>query len=409
LAKKQAGLVQKGSVLMKSELKLSRTSVHLLALAVLLSIVLFGSPSFAEETGSIEVMLEYTNGDKHDPWESTLKIFQEGNDEPYLIVEAPESNPYLIDSLPQGYRYTIEVYVNNMFANSEFLYLDDSEAKLELSIPLSAGTRFVVLYDDGQTPIEGTTVLLKSYDDHQWRQDVTDADGKTKRFWAQPNNLVESDYYIAEVSMYDDLVYSHSPITFSPSSQQDIKIVTPWPKIIDKRISILVYKDASQKVTKLDGDFVVEFYDMQNNKVSQSHVNIRGDAFISSFNVGKYFVQVVKSAPDPAQESKVWATKTIVLTGEEDSISIFKSGILFQDDSIMTCNCVAFRLDDVQDYYLRESQVAVMELFQQKNADLTIGVIGSAFGGDPHLVDFLNNGDFATKVLLVLNQTNEGR
>eukprot|EP01118_Nematostelium_gracile_P002368 TRINITY_DN125_c0_g1_i2.p1 TRINITY_DN125_c0_g1~~TRINITY_DN125_c0_g1_i2.p1 ORF type:complete len:922 (-),score=233.70 TRINITY_DN125_c0_g1_i2:85-2808(-) len=48
-----------------------------------------------------------------------------------------------------------------------------------------------------------------------------------------------------------------------------------------------------------------------------------------------------------------------------------------------SCNCVAFRLDDVQDYYLAPAQRAVISTFQSKGAPLTIGIIGNVFGNAP--------------------------
>jgi hypothetical protein len=38
------------------------------------------------------------------------------------------------------------------------------------------------------------------------------------------------------------------------------------------------------------------------------------------------------------------------------------------------CGCVAFRLDDIQDYFLREVQMEVINIFDRKDASLTVGV-----------------------------------
>jgi len=364
-------------------------SKFLLVPSIVFFFVIVGLPiSFAEETGSIEIEIRYTNLDRINNYQTVLQVFQDDGDSPYVTIEFPESNPYLIDSLPLGHKYTVEVYVNNMFAETGFHNLEETEGQIKLNIPLQGGYRFIALYNDNETPIEGATVSIKSDDGHQWSQATTDSDGKTTRFWLQSNNLVEDDYYIAEVSLGEGLVYSYFPVTFNPAIQGDIRIKTPWPKIIEDLITISVYKDVSQRVAKSDGSFMVELYDAENNKVAQSSVNVRGDAFFSNFKVGKYSIQVIKSADDPNQESQIWATMDTAITGEDRFISIFKKGVLAQS-SQSTCNCVAFRLDDIQDFYIRTPSVDLMKLFQQKNADLTIGIIGSAFGGDPHLVDFL--------------------
>jgi peptidoglycan/xylan/chitin deacetylase (PgdA/CDA1 family) len=57
-----------------------------------------------------------------------------------------------------------------------------------------------------------------------------------------------------------------------------------------------------------------------------------------------------------------------------------------------SCNCVAFRLDDIQDYYMEKTTAQLMQLFKGKNnAPLTVGVIGGVFG---------SNGDTNTVLLM---------
>ncbi|MFQ5441033.1 MAG: immunoglobulin-like domain-containing protein, partial [Nitrosopumilaceae archaeon] len=51
------------------------------------------------------------------------------------------------------------------------------------------------------------------------------------------------------------------------------------------------------------------------------------------------------------------------------------------------CNCVVFRLDDVQDWWLSDVQVAVMDQFVQKNQYLSAGPIVGLFGADANVVD----------------------
>lgn len=51
-----------------------------------------------------------------------------------------------------------------------------------------------------------------------------------------------------------------------------------------------------------------------------------------------------------------------------------------------SCQCVAFRFDDIQDYWLDSVQTKIIDTFHQKNASLTIGIIGNHIGGDPKLV-----------------------
>lgn len=54
-----------------------------------------------------------------------------------------------------------------------------------------------------------------------------------------------------------------------------------------------------------------------------------------------------------------------------------------------SCQCVAFRLDDIQDYFLSQAQIEIVRTFEERNASLTIGIIGNYFGDDPALLAFV--------------------
>jgi len=56
------------------------------------------------------------------------------------------------------------------------------------------------------------------------------------------------------------------------------------------------------------------------------------------------------------------------------------------------CNCVIFRLDDVQDYWLNGIQTTVMDQFIQKNQPLSLGVIMAYTGNDAIIVNKVNQG-----------------
>ncbi|MDH3610553.1 MAG: polysaccharide deacetylase family protein [Nitrosopumilus sp.] len=53
------------------------------------------------------------------------------------------------------------------------------------------------------------------------------------------------------------------------------------------------------------------------------------------------------------------------------------------------CNCVAFRLDDIQDHFLDDVQMEIINSFLEKDVELTIGVIGDKIGNDQKLVSYL--------------------
>ena len=359
--------------------------------ASLIFFFIFTAPTLSvaqEDIGSITIDLKTQGGDRLGTYQTVLKIFQDDNKNPYAIVEFPELNPIRIDSLPLGHIYKVEVYVTGMFSSVAKISLQDKEEKVTMIVPGQGGMRFIILYDDAQTPIEGAKLSLKSNDGYLWEQDIVGADGKSMRFWMQSNNLIDG-YYIAEVSVDQSLVYtSPEKIKYFPDLQGDIKIKTPWPKIVDQLVTVSVYKDASNRVTKSDGTFVVELYDSKNNKVDQSSVNHKGDAFFSNLKVGQYSFKAIKQPSDAIPEAEIFAVTNAIITGKESAIPIFRHGGSAQGPQ-KTCNCVAFRLDDIQDYYLNIPQIEIMKLFQKKGVPLTLGIIGGFWGQDPKMLDFI--------------------
>lgn len=57
----------------------------------------------------------------------------------------------------------------------------------------------------------------------------------------------------------------------------------------------------------------------------------------------------------------------------------------------ISCQCVAFRLDDIQDYFITNAQMDVINTFEQKSASLTVGIIGNHFGDDLVITRFLQD------------------
>jgi peptidoglycan/xylan/chitin deacetylase (PgdA/CDA1 family) len=56
------------------------------------------------------------------------------------------------------------------------------------------------------------------------------------------------------------------------------------------------------------------------------------------------------------------------------------------------CNCIVFRLDDIQDYWLNSVQSAVMDLFMSKGQNLSLGLIMHIVGNDSKIVDKIKTG-----------------
>ena len=129
-------------------------------------------------------------------------------------------------------------------------------------------------------------------------------------------------------------------------------------------------------------------YNSKNNKVDEANVGYRGDVYFSKIKTGQYRFQALKLADDPDGQPEVWGIETAAITGEVNDISIRK---LVQRELENTCNCVSFRFDDVQVFFLNDTQLGVFQLFQSKQVPLSIGIIGGFIGLDAKIVDVISN------------------
>ena len=359
----------------------------LVSLLVFFVIISSSNLSFAQEdTGSIDVFVQYNTFEKIETYAATLKVYQDNNEDPFVVIGFPKSNPIMIDSLPLGHEYNVEVYVNGMLSGSKKIDVNGDE-RVEILIPTAGGTIFRAMYNDASTSVVDAIVSIFSDDAFLWAQDTTDKNGKTKRFWLQSNNVLDS-YYFATVTLDERVIYQFKDkIKFFPDFQNEIKIVLPWPETVQDLIIVEIFNDG-KKVTKSDGNFIVELYDFKNNKIDQSTVGFRGDAHFSNLKTGQYSFQALRISDDPDTRPELWGVQTAAITGEENKIIIRK---LSQNGLENSCNCVAFRFDDVQDFFLNDSQLGIFELFQSKEVPLSIGIIGGFIGTDKKIVDFISN------------------
>src|SRR5437660_12104509 len=66
-------------------------------------------------------------------------------------------------------------------------------------------------------------------------------------------------------------------------------------------------------------------------------------------------------------------------------------GIIPLSFATESCHCIAFRLDDIQDYWLNNVQTKIIDTFQQKNTSLTIGIIENHVGQDPKITEYIKS------------------
>ncbi len=71
-------------------------------------------------------------------------------------------------------------------------------------------------------------------------------------------------------------------------------------------------------------------------------------------------------------------------------------------NALSICNCVVFRMDDIQDYFVRSAQLAIMNHFIERNKSLTLGIIMNALGNDSELVNKVREGNSSTGGLFEL-------
>ncbi|MDQ6862702.1 MAG: polysaccharide deacetylase family protein, partial [Thermoproteota archaeon] len=57
------------------------------------------------------------------------------------------------------------------------------------------------------------------------------------------------------------------------------------------------------------------------------------------------------------------------------------------------CNCVVFRMDDIQGKWLENAQLAPMNLFISKNQSLTLGLIMNPVGNDTKVINKVHEGE----------------
>ena len=403
-----------GSSTIKNKNRYSKVEeiIILVAVCAIINGVMF-APTFshaAESEGSIQVNVYYSNGDRAASFGNVLKIYQDGNETPFKIIE-PSSFPVIIDSLPLDHKYKIDVYRYDMYAASSYVNLKEILNKLEIQIPLNTGILFNVFYKDGKTPVHNATISLKSHSGKEWAKSNTDDNGNSIRLWVQPI-IKDGDYYTASFSIGKNFTYIYpSELIPSPGSQTNIKIITPWLPVVEQLITISVYKSTNQKVQFSDGDFLVEAYDESGKKVAQSNVTSHGQAYFSKVKSGNYRLVVQKDINGSLSKigsknvtifDQVQPFYDIYLQENSDDVisptsqnqtSVIPQVSQNQTNSIASsCNCVIFRLDAVQDNYLRTSQLAVMNLFILKNKELTTGIIMNHTGNDSAIIGTVKEG-----------------
>ena len=211
------------------------------------------------------------------------------------------------------------------------------------------------------------------------------------------------------------ILYTLKKVTLNRGLNDRI-VSTPWDHIVDELVTVKLYHTPDNPVTQYDGRFMVELYDGDLNIVRTSKIDTHGETSFSNLEMNNYYLNVLSIPEDESEEPTLWALKKILIAKDNTFFKIFAfdndvvetldTPVLFESPDI-TCNCVSFRLDNVQDDYLNNVQMKIVELFEQKNRALTIGVIGTAFGSDDVLVNFLKESIKDNSQLEIANQVSD--
>ncbi|WP_100182250.1 polysaccharide deacetylase family protein [Candidatus Nitrosotenuis aquarius] len=346
------------------------------------------APAFAQEkTGNVDVYIKNEKNERVTPEGITVKVYKNQEKTPIQEINSLQTNPFTISSLPLDQRYSIEVYANSMYATTEFIDLKKNTS-IEIPIKNAGGLLLNIYYKDGETPLPGAKVWIKSHDGKWWSYSETAQNGQAIRAWLYPTTKLD-DHYFAEISLGQNLKYIYTPIKLEAGIAQDLKIVTKWPVIVDKSFPVEVYNNTKNKVTKQDGSFVAQLYDSKKNRVAESQVTAKGTANFSKLKVGNYALYV--KSQDVSGQLNTVAAKKVTITDDTGIIKIYLNNPELNSDNL-NCNCVAFRLDDVQDYFLAPAQIELISLFERKDTTFTIGVIGGLIGTDKALIDTIKGG-----------------
>ncbi len=395
-----------------------------LAFTVILSLVLPIGTAYSEELTDLQIELKFTNGDRASGFQKHFVVYQDHNPTPYLEKKF-EGNPESV-LLPQNHQYRVEVFANGLFSEVGYVKLADSPEKLEITLPLSGGLKFNVFFEDGETPIENAVIKIKNQYGEEQQVGNTNEDGDTLRFWIAPT-IVEGDYYVADVYLGEYLATSVSNISVTKGIQQNQKIVVPIPEVVEDLITFELYNIDSQKLFKKDGYYSILLEDQRNEFSVESTMNSKGLIYFSNIPSALYSVTVLKDG----QKDITWADTQVPITGNQNDFELIQNSdfepivvpfansessisgeaisviieepqsnplpepIVYEstiNEYTLSCNCVAFRMDDIQDYWISNSQIAIIEMFSKHDIPLSTGVIIDTFGEDSTIVDVVKNG-----------------
>lgn len=141
------------------------------------------------------------------------------------------------------------------------------------------------------------------------------------------------------------------------------------------------YYRFSSLIFSKSGEFIKNILHLANKDIIIINVTICLDVYLENGN----------SLSSSRVLAAICLSVTLII-----SSSIIPSRSFSQETGVMNtavpCNCVVFIMDSIQDYWIEQGQITPMDLFISKNQSLSLGLVMSAVGNDPKILNKVRDG-----------------
>lgn len=271
--------------------------------------------SVVEPNGSLTMNVKYLSGDRVGAYDVSLQVYRDFDTSPYKEISTISANPYVITSLPMYHQYKIKTFVGGMLSSTNLVTLDNPEQDLDVNIPDGGSMSVSVYYNDGQTPIPDVSVSVRSQDNKTRDTGVTDPDGIAPRFYL-PSTIVYGDSYVVDAKINNHLTFSSNPIILPSGNANNVRLIAPWPSVIQSLITIKVYNQTTLLTTS-GQSYAVDMYDDKGNQLVESPINIHGEGYFWSVKTGDYVFKVVNT-----NSGEVLGDLVVTLDGSKNNFDL---------------------------------------------------------------------------------------
>lgn len=251
---------------------------------------------YVQLNGSLTLNMKYSDGDRVGAYMMSLKVYRDFDRVPYLDLPSVSDNPEIITTLPLYHQYKIVTYVGGMLSSTNLVTLDNPTQSLDINIPDGGAMLVSVYYHDGETPIPNASVSVISQDNKTRETVTTDPDGIASKFYL-PATVLYGDHYVVNAKINAHLTFSSVPVTLQPGDENDIKLIAPWPSVVQNLVTVTVYNQ-THLLTSTGKTYAIDMYDDAGNKIIESPLNIHGEGYFWSMKPGDYVFKVVNTTSD---------------------------------------------------------------------------------------------------------------